>query len=151
MQIRWYQQSSQGMKPATSEKKRLPPVAIGGDEEHEPELVALESAPTQSPGPRRPKSQASPISSRRTASTWPATPSAARTTIASCVIAALEDRLGFPSIRIRDRRARSRASAGRAERGIPRQAGQETGHQGGQRGLRPRAIAISAVSPIVLG
>ena len=28
MQIRWYQQSSQGMKPATSEKKRLPPVAI---------------------------------------------------------------------------------------------------------------------------
>ena len=28
MQIRWYQQSSQGMKPAISEKKRLPPVAI---------------------------------------------------------------------------------------------------------------------------
>ena len=27
MQIRWNQQSSQGMKPATSEKKRLPPVA----------------------------------------------------------------------------------------------------------------------------
>ena len=28
MQIRWYQQSSHGTKPATSEKKRLPPVAI---------------------------------------------------------------------------------------------------------------------------
>ena len=28
MQIRWYQQSSQGTKCATSEKKRLPPVAI---------------------------------------------------------------------------------------------------------------------------
>jgi hypothetical protein len=28
MQIRWYQQSSQGTKWAISEKKRLPPVAI---------------------------------------------------------------------------------------------------------------------------
>ena len=28
MQIRWYQQSSQGRKCAISEKKRLPPVAI---------------------------------------------------------------------------------------------------------------------------
>ena len=27
MQIRWYQQSSQGTKSAISEKKRLPPVA----------------------------------------------------------------------------------------------------------------------------
>jgi len=27
MQIRWYQQSSHGTKPATSEKNRLPPVA----------------------------------------------------------------------------------------------------------------------------
>jgi hypothetical protein len=27
MQIRWYQQSSQGTKCAISEKKRLPPVA----------------------------------------------------------------------------------------------------------------------------
>jgi hypothetical protein len=28
MQMRWYQQSSQGTKCAISEKKRLPPVAI---------------------------------------------------------------------------------------------------------------------------
>jgi hypothetical protein len=28
MQIRWNQHSSQGTKPAISEKKRLPPVAI---------------------------------------------------------------------------------------------------------------------------
>ena len=28
MQIRWYQQSSQGTKPATSEKNRLPAVAV---------------------------------------------------------------------------------------------------------------------------
>ena len=28
MQIRWNQQSSHGTKPAISEKKRLPPVAI---------------------------------------------------------------------------------------------------------------------------
>ena len=40
MQIRWYQQSSHGRKCAISEKNRLPPVAIGCDDEREPELVA---------------------------------------------------------------------------------------------------------------
>ena len=52
MQIRWYQQSSHGKKCATSEKNRLPAVAIAGDQEREPELVAPDRGAQASPGPR---------------------------------------------------------------------------------------------------
>ena len=54
MQIRWYQQSSQGTKSAISEKKRLPPVAIAETRKATHSSYPQIAARSASSGPRTP-------------------------------------------------------------------------------------------------
>src|SRR5437763_987285 len=80
MQILWYQHISHGMKPATSERKSEPPVAIAAT------TNAAQSSYPHSQARIRPRAT-SRRRTRRTTSAWPTSPSPASAETTSCVIA----------------------------------------------------------------
>ena len=85
MQIRWYQQSSQGTNPAISEKKRLPPVAIEETRNAAHSSYPQSAARSHARGRETPKPAAATMRTKSMAISCPATPSTARATIVSCV------------------------------------------------------------------